>query len=215
MKTKMKIFSILTMLSAVIYFTFPAVPAKATGGGTKTTIRMNGLSADTFLVEESTNTNRFLNVGRDRIANTTMLDFSYATPDTVNPEIVYLIHGSGEIPNSALTISSMTAHLAVTTAFPVNYCAVNLVTADFNCEDSTPITFNLTWVKNGYGSLHEKTQRTETFGPVTIKYKAEYDSVTAKVNGIWSGHYASELFGNLVDTKNNTNTREITVAAHH
>ena len=38
MKTKMKIFSILTMLSAVIYFKFPVLPAKATDGGTKTTI---------------------------------------------------------------------------------------------------------------------------------------------------------------------------------
>ena len=175
---------------------------------------MNGLSVDAILVEESTNTNGFLNVGRDQIANTTMLDFSYATPDTANPEIVYLIQGSGEIPNSNFTISSTTARLAVTTPFPSHYCVVNVINADFDCEDSTPITFDLTWVRNGYGSIHEKTQRTETFGPVAVKFKGEYDSVTALVNGRWSGHTASELFGNLVDTKNNTNIREITVAAN-
>ncbi len=214
MKTKMKILSILTLLSAVIYFNFPVLPAKATGGGTKTTIRMNGLSADMFLVEEATGTAGFLNVGRDEIANTTILDFSYATPDTVDPEIVYLIQGSGEIPNSAFTISSTTAHLAVTTPFPSHYCVVNFVTADYDCEDSTPITFDLTWVKNGYGSIHEKGQRTQTFGPVTIKFKGEYESVTALVNGSWTGHISSDNFGNLVDSKNNTNIREITLAAN-
>jgi len=219
MNTKVKVFSGIAILSAILYLTFPALPrgagnTQATNADSKMSIRMNGLSADTFLVEEATNTNGFLNVGRDEIANTTTLDFSYATPDPTDPEIAYLIQGSGEIPNSAFTVSSTSAHLSVTTPFPSHRCVVNIVAADYICNDSTPITFDLTWVKNGYGSIREKTQRTQTFGPVTIKFKGEYESVSAVVDGIWTGHTAADMFGNLVDSKNNTNLREVTLAAN-
>ena len=220
MNTTTKWLGMMTMLSVVIFLTLPASRAgvektqQVPNDATHLKIRMNGLSSDTFLFDAGTDTNGFLNVGRDEIAGVTVLDFSYATPDTVNPELVYLIQGSGEIPNSAFTISSTTAHLAVTTPFPSHSCVVNFVTAEYNCDSGPPITFDLTWTKDGYASIHEKTQRSETFGPLTTKLKAEYESVSAKVNGTWTGHTASDLFGNLVDSKGHINIREITLAAN-
>ena len=86
-------------------------------------------------------------MGRDEIANTTTIDFSCATPDTVDPEIVILVQGSGEIPNGAFNISATTARLAVTTPFPSHRCVVNIITDVFDCDDGDPITFDLTWVK--------------------------------------------------------------------
>jgi len=219
MNTKTKFLSIGITLSAALCLTLLASQAGAgrvqsAHAPTVTKIRVNGLSSDTFLFDGDTGTNGFLNVGRDEIANTTTIDFSYATPDTADPEIVILVQGSGEIPNSAFTTSATTAHLAVTTPFPSHRCVVNIITAVFVCDDGDPITFDLTWVKNGFASIHEKTQRTETYGPVTTKFKGEYVSVAANVNGTWTGHIASDMFGNLVDSKGNTNIREITLAAN-
>ena len=91
---------------------------------------------------------------------------------------------------------------------------VNIVTAYFDCDPGTPITFDLTWATNGIGVIHEKTQRTETYGPLTTRFKGEYESRTATVSGTWTEHIALELLGNLVDSKNNTNTREITMEAN-
>ena len=217
MNQKTKLLGIGTMLCAALFLTLSASLAgagttRAANGPTVTKIRVNGLSADTFLTDGDTMGG--LNVGRDQIADTTALDFSYATPDAEDPDIVILIQGSGEIPNSAFTISRATAHLAVTTPFPITRCVVNIVTADFTCDPGDPITFDLTWVKNGFGSIHMKIQQTETFGPVTTKSNGEYESVTAAVNGTWTGHSASDMLGNLVDSKNKTNFREVTVEAN-
>lgn len=219
MKTKTKLLGISSMLSAVLFLSLS--PWEASTATTKlpkqptiTKIRVHGLSADTFLFDGDSNTNGFLNVGRDQIANTTMLDFSYATPDLNDPEIVILVQGSGEIPNSTFTISLTEAHLAVTTPFPSHRCVVNIVTADYDCDDGVPITFDLTWVRDGISVVHEKTTRTQTYGPLTTRFKGEYESRTASVNGTWTEHIALDLLGNLVDSKNITNTREITLEAN-
>jgi hypothetical protein len=219
MKTKTKLLGISSMLIAVLFLTLPASEAStektpAPNQPTVTKIKVNGFSCDTFLFDGDTNTNGFLNVGRDEIANTTAIDFSYLTPDPNDPEIVILIQGAGEIPNNTFTISLTEAHLAVTTPFPSHYCVVNIVTGVFDCEDGAPITFDLTWVGNGFGSIREKTHRTETYGPLTTVFKGEYESRTATVNGTWTDHTASDLLGNLVDSKNNLNIREITLAAN-
>jgi len=218
MDTKTKLVGIITMLSFV-FLTFPASEAntettQAPNGPTLTKIRVNGLSADTFLFDGETETHGFLNVSRDEIANTTSIDFTYATPDPDDPEIVILIQAAGEIPNGAFTISSTEAHLAVTTTFPINRCVVNFVTAVFDCDPGTPITFDLTWARNGIGSVLQRAQRTETFGPVTTRFKGDYQSWTATVNGTWTGHTALDMLGNLVDTKHSINVREITVEAN-
>ena len=178
-------------------------------GPTNTKIRVHGLSTLTFLNDGDTN--GFLNVGRDEIANTTAIDFSYATPDPYDPETVILVQGAGEIPNSTFSINLTEARLAVTTPFPSHRCVVNIVTAYFDCDDGVPITFDLTWAMNGIGVIREKTDRTETFGPLTTKFKGEYEERTATVNGTWTEHTASDLIGYLADSKNKTNSREITL----
>ncbi|MGB5473403.1 MAG: hypothetical protein WBQ78_07990 [Gammaproteobacteria bacterium] len=152
----------------------------------------------------------------DEIADTSALEFSYATPYETDTDLVILIHGAGEIPNGAYTTTATSAHLAVTTPteFLVIRCVVNLITADFNCAPTTPVTFDLTWVRNGLGSVLEKTKRTETLGPVTTKFKGEYVSVAATVNGIWNGHSPADLAGNLLDSQSTTHIREITLEAN-
>jgi len=228
MNIKTGIWGFVTLLGAVLFFirSAPQASGKKTQAthsdsvktnwpskaGNVTTIRVNGRSADVFL--NDSDTNGFLNVSRDQIANTSALDFSYATLDATHPNLVILVQGAGDIPNSAYTTSSTTAHLSVTTTFPVNRCLVNLDTAEFHCDPSIPITFNLAWLRNDFGSVSEKTMRIETFGPVTTKFKGEYESQTARVNGTWEGFTASENIGNLVDSQNSTLIREITMKAH-
>jgi hypothetical protein len=214
MKTKTKMLGIGLMLSAVLFLTIPVSKASnaTKQGPTKTNIRVHGLSTLTFLNDGETN--GFLNVGRDEIADTTMIDFSYATPDPDDPEIVILVQGAGEIPNNSFSISLTEARLAVTTPFPSHHCVVNIVTADFDCDDGVPITFDLTWASNGIGVIHEKVDRTETFGPLTTKFKGEYEQRTATVNGTWTDHTAFDLIGYLTDSRNKTNTREIALEAN-
>jgi hypothetical protein len=73
------------------------------------------------------------------------------------------------------------------------------------------VTFNLTWTQDGLFTVHEKTKRTETMGPVTANIKGEFDLLSATINGTWGGHVAANLFGNLLDTKSTTASREITL----
>ena len=95
-----------TLLSAALLLTLSASQAsvetsQAPKGATKTTIRVNGRSADMFLIDTDTGTNGFLNASKDQIANTSALDFSYVTPDATDPDIVILIQGAGEIRTAA------------------------------------------------------------------------------------------------------------------
>lgn len=174
-----------------------------------TRIRVNGRSADMFLTDPETGTNGFLNASRDEIAHTSALDFSYVTP-TSDPNIVILIQGAGAIPDSAFTITANTATLDVTTPFPVNRCVVNTEDGTFVCTETTPSTFDLTWTRNGFGSLFTKTTTIQTLGPVTTRVKGQFLSVTASVNGTWDGRVAVDQPGNIVDTESTTVIREVT-----
>lgn len=179
-----------------------------------TKIKINGRSSDVILVEASTDTNGFLNASKDNIANTSALDFSYATP-TANPDIIILLQGAGEIPNSAYTTGATSAHLVLSaTPFPTTSCNVNLVTGDFNCTTGPVLAFNLTWVQNGFASVQEKLKRREQTGPIITDFKGEFDQQSALVNGTWGGHVASNLNGNTLDTQNVTATRDITRPSH-
>lgn len=187
------------------------------GGAPGTTIRVNGRSASMFLVDGD-GTNGFLNVGEDQIANTVALDFSYGTPHPIDPDLFLLVQGAGEIPNSAFTITPnptsahfASGHLAVTTpdSYFVNQCVLNLVTAEYVCEAGPPVTFDLTWVKNGIGTVREQLHRHETFGPFTTTFHGAYTSVTATVNGTWDGFTSAGMAGDLLDTQGRTGMREI------
>ena len=106
------------------------VTAQASTGATVTRIQVHGLFAFTYLL--GGNTHGALNASRNQIADTSGLDFSYADPDPTNPDQVIFIQGAGSIPNSALTLTSTAAHLAVTTtnssSFILNRCIINIVT---------------------------------------------------------------------------------------
>lgn len=180
---------------------------------TVTRIRVNGLSSDTLLVDPDTGTNGFLNVGRDEVAGTTMLDFSYAAP-TANPDVIVLVQGSGEIPGSAYTTTHTTAKLVLAgTPFPTVRCEVNINDGTFTCTDGPSVPFDLAWTLNGFSLVREHINRTETFGPLSIWSSGSYVQRSALVNGSWNGSIASNMSGNLLDTRNFTLIREITILA--
>ncbi|HSO34352.1 MAG TPA: hypothetical protein VLT33_17570 [Labilithrix sp.] len=188
----------------------------ASGNSPKTTkIKVNGRSAFTFLVDDL-GTNGFLTVTQDQIANTFALDFSYASPDPTNPDFFILFQGAGPIPNAAVTYSGTSTHLALTTppSYEINRCVINNVDGTFTCASSGPLAFDLTWTQNKLGSVHEKTIRTETLGPVTTKINAEYTTLTAGVTGTFAGHVATNLSGELTDSQSATSIREITLNRH-
>ena len=178
-----------------------------------TRIIVNGLSASVPLLD-SAGTNGFLTVTRDQVANTTGLDFGWATPDATNADLMILYQGAGQIPNSSFTQSASSAQLSLTT--PADYgvfqCIINTITGDFTCAPTAPLVFDLTWLGNGFGSVHEQTRRVEKLGPVTTKVNAEYTQVTATVNGTWGGRSSPDLSGSLTDSESKTYIREITVA---
>ncbi|MBA3465085.1 MAG: hypothetical protein H0T46_34445 [Deltaproteobacteria bacterium] len=180
-------------------------------GGHTTVIRVNGSSATVLLVDDD-GTNGFLTVTEDQISGTSALDFSYATPDPTNPDIAILYQGAGQIPNSAYTQGGTSASLDFTTggSFEATRCVVNLVTAEFECAPAEPLTFDLTWTQNGFGSVHEKCKRTETMGPVTTRINSEFTTVTATVDGAWGAHSSTDLNGELTDSQSRTYLREIT-----
>lgn len=179
---------------------------------TTTKIRVNGESSDAILDDPNTGTSGFVNVGRDNVAGTTSLDFSYATP-TPDPDIITLVQGAGEIPNDAYTTSSTTANLTLeSTPFPVIHCEVNLITAEFTCVEGPSIAWNLTWEANGFAEVEEHIKRIEKIGPLTIRSKGGYHQRSALVNGTWNGNTADDMMGNLLDTRSLTIIREITMA---
>jgi hypothetical protein len=194
-----------------------SVPEPGTGttqqavAGNTTVITVNGSSSTVLLVDDD-GTNGFLTVTEDQVSGTSALDFSYATPDPTNPDIAILYQGAGEIPNSAYTQSGTSASLNFTTggSFEATRCVVNLVTAEFVCAPSEPLTFDLTWTQNGFGSVHEKCRRTETLGPVTTRINSEFTTVTANVDGTWGAHSSTGLGGELTDSGSKTYIREIT-----
>ena len=188
-----------------------AATVAARRGSTQVTrIRVNGESSDAILNDPTNGTNGFVNASRDQVANTSALDFSYVTP-TSDPDIVTLVQGAGEIPNSAYTTTNTTAHLNVVTPFPVIRCDINLISGEYTCVDSDPIPFDLMWNQNGFSEVEEHIRRTEKIGPLTIKFNGGFHQRSALVNGFWNGDTAVDMSGNLLDTQNTTVIREITM----
>ena len=214
MNTKTKSLSISTMLSAVLLLTLSASQAsvqttRSAQGGTVTRIRVNGLGADVLLSDG--NTNGYLLASRDQLTNTSALDFSYAFPHETDPDLVVLLSGAGAIPNSAFTTSQTTAHLSVTTTFPITRCVINLISGDYTCGETTARTFDLSWTRNGFSTQYERTQRLTTFGPVTTRFHGAFSILSATISGNFDGHEASVNSGNLLDSQSNSVTREITL----
>jgi hypothetical protein len=85
------------------------------------------------------------------------------------------------------------------------------VTADFSCEDTDPIAFDLTWVVNGFATVYEHISRKETFGPLTVRFTGSHHQRSALVNGTWTDNTAVDNYGTLLDTGGMTVLREITM----
>jgi hypothetical protein len=180
---------------------------------TVTQIIVNGRSATVQLLDAQ-GTNGFLTATEDQIAHTVALDFSWATPDPMNPDFAILYQGAGAIPLSAFTQTATSAHLNLTTptvGYPINRCVIDLNNGTATCAEAAPLTFNVTWAQNGLGSIEEKTKRKEILGPVTTKVTAEFTTVTATINGTWGGRSSPNLGGDLTDSQSKTYIREITV----
>lgn len=207
---------VMTALTAACSQTTMPEPTGSTAqavAGNTTQIRVNGQSASVLLVGDD-GTNGFLAVTEDQINDTTGLDFSWATPDPADPDFADLYQGAGEIPSTAYAHTGTSASLSLTTppSFIVTHCRVNVITGEFTCEESGPLSFDLAWTANGFGSIEEKLQRTEKLGPVTTRLKAEFTMITAAVAGSYGGHTASSLNGDLTDSESRTYIREITTA---
>jgi hypothetical protein len=212
MNAKSKFQSTAMLLGASLLLISPAsradVEATQAPNGVKVTkIKVNGRFAYALLNDGETK--GFLNASKDEITNTSALDFAYAYPNPANSDFVVLVQGAGEIPNSAFTITATSAGLSVTTPFPIIRCDVNLIDASFFCDYTTPSTFEVTWTADGFGSVVERTQRTETFGPVSIRSQGEYTERSATVNQKWDGHFNADATGNLLDTRGITFLREV------
>jgi len=173
--------------------------------------RVNGREA--FSLLEGAGLNGLVRVMRDEITNTTILRFGYAFPDPNAPATLLFFEGLGEIPNSAFTVTSASARLTVTTpdAYPITRCVIIGVIGDpgaITCAPATtPLTFDLTWIKDGYGSVHETGTSVEIVGPVTTRYHRQYNQVTANVLGTWNesnGHAGTNMTGYLFNFQDAT-----------
>lgn len=216
MNTRMKSPGVIAMLGAALLLPIPSSQAgveksQAANGGTVTRIRTNGHVAQANLSDGGAN--GYLLASRDLVSGTSALDFSYAAFSPDNPDLVFLIQGAGEIPNSAFTNAQnwTSARLAVTTAFPVIRYEINLVTGEITSGPWSPVTFDLTWVPNSFFTSVEHVESVQTFGPVKRYFRGAFSQVSASVSGTWGGYTQTNGSGNLQDTKNNTVEREIIV----
>jgi hypothetical protein len=150
---------------------------------------------DAFTILSGDDLNGFVSVARNEIARTTFLTFAYAFPDASDPSIIALYFaGQGEIPNSAFNITSTSARLTVTTtdSLFVLRCVITGIIGlpgggGYTCAPSTtPVTFDLTWTKDGYGSIYATGKSVETVGSAVTRYQREDNRVTAKASGTWS-----------------------------
>jgi hypothetical protein len=216
MNTRMKSPSVIAMLGAALLLPIPASragveKAQSGNGGTVTRIRTNGHVAQANLSDGGAN--GYLLASRDLVSGTSALDFSYAAINPENPDIIFLWQGAGEIPNSAFTNAPNwgSARLAVTTPFPVIRFEINQATSEITSTPWPPVTFELTWVPNGFFTSVDHVESVQSFGPVKRHFQGTSSVVSASVSGTWDGHTQTNGSGNLQDTKNNTVEREILV----
>lgn len=225
MFTKTKLLRIIVLLNVALFLTLAAVPVNAQlthalNSTSVTKIRVNGRNATVILFDGDTDTNGFLNASEDQTTGIQSLDFSYGTSHPTDPDLVIVFQGAGELPSTAITFTSTSAHFALTTpdSYFVRRCVVNIETGDFACAQGDPLTFDLTWDINSLGSFWERTKRIETFGPFTTKFQGEFTVLTATVNGTWTGESreltGEDMTGDFTDTQNTTIFREITMRAN-
>jgi hypothetical protein len=177
---------------------------------------VSGLYSDVFLYDDDAGTQGYLNVGLLSDSNNAGLDFGYSVRDVTNPDFLIIYQGAGEIPGDAFTINRTSAHLTVavttTASFYVHRCIVNIITAEYSCAPTGPITFDLTWVTDGLFSISEKVDRTENYVASIIRFKGEYTRVSSTVIGTWGDGFVTEnMAGSLLDTKSKESYPDVTL----
>jgi hypothetical protein len=173
---------------------------------TVTRIRVNERDAFVLLVDGATG---HLDALRDQLANTSTLDFSFASPDPTDPDFTFLISGRGAIPNSALTFTKTGARLAVTTAFEVTSCRVNTNDGSSVCGPGSPQSFDLTWTDDGVRTFLENNMTVETLAARETTEKTDNVTFSTLVSGTFGGHIATDNVGTRRDTRRTTTTREL------
>ena len=204
-----------TLVLALGWWPSSVAPVRRAEGGQATQVRADGRSA-LLLIDE---VDRFasLTVTRDEIADATFLAFAYRFPDPTEANwSVLVIADEGQIPNNAFTVTSASAHLALTTpdSYVVTRCRVNDETGESTCAPAGPGTFDLTWTADGYRTLREHSTLVEVLGPTSTRVHGRREEVSATVTGTYDGRAATNAGGLLSDSENATLFREATIAAN-
>lgn len=187
-----------------------ATPALAWAGNERVTvIRSNGSSAFANLFDPATQSSGFLNVARDAVARTTLLDFAWATPVPGDPRHVVLVQGAGEIPGTALAVNRDGAQLNVVTSFETVRCLVDIEDGNFDCAPGPALAFDLTWTRIGQEREWQQTVSELRMGPLIVRSQGQFEQQSAKVDGSFGGLPASGALGNLIDTRGASVTREV------
>lgn len=185
-----------------------SVVTSAVNGNQTTHIRIKGKASQVLLDVGALK--GFLSASKDNISGTSTLDFSWVVPSSTNPDLFTFTQGAGPIPNNSFVVGSTSASLNVTTTFPINVCTFNQVTQETSCGDGTPITFQLSWVADGFETVYEHLNRMATQGPFTTHTIGNTDLRSASVDGTLTGYTFSSGIGFLLDTKGQSVSRDIT-----
>lgn len=198
------------LFTAALAAVLLAASALAWAGNDRVTvIRSNGSSAFANLVDPATQSSGFLSVARDAIAGTTALDFAWATPVPGDPRHVVLVQGAGEIPGAAFAVNRDGAQLNVVTPFETVRCLVDIEDGVFDCAPGPALAFELSWTRIGQQREWRHTVSELRMGPLTVRSQGQFEANLASVAGTFAGLPATGGFGDLLDTRGASVTREV------
>lgn len=179
------------------------------GNENVTVIRSKGSSAFANLFDPATQSSGFLNVARDAVAGTTMIDFAWATPVPGDPRHVVLVQGAGEIANAAFTVDRDGAQLNVLTPFETVRCLVDIEDGVFDCAPAPALAFALSWTRIGQQREWRHTVSEVRMGPLTVRSQGQFEVNLASVAGTFAGLPATGGFGDLLESRGASVTREV------
>ena len=198
------------LLAAALAAVLLAASALAWAGNERVTvIRSKGSSVFANLVDPATQSSGFLNVARDAIAGTTLIDFAWATPVPGDPRHVVLVQGAGEIPGAAFAVDREGARLNVVTPFETVRCLVDIEDGVFDCAAAPALAFELSWTRIGEQREWRQTVSELRMGPLTVRSQGQFEVNLASVAGTFAGLPATGGFGDLLDTRGASVTREV------
>ena len=198
------------LLAAACAAVLLAASALAWAGNDRVTvIRSKGSSVFANLVDPDTQSSGFLNVARDAVAGTTVIDFAWATPVPGDPRHVVLVQGAGEIPGAAFAVDRDGARLNVVTPFETVRCLVDIEDGVFDCAPAPALAFELSWTRIGEQREWRQTVSELRMGPLTVRSQGQFEVNLASVAGTFAGLPATGGFGNLLDSRGASVTREV------